>query len=135
MLQIIVGLVLALFFITLYSMHPPYLHGNISTLKSLTQWQIYVVYFIALLIRTDKLDSTSYRSAIQVFLIFAVFANFIFDVGLFAVTRFGEPIVVVENNKLVSDMEVNEVVLSPLADETGVDGATSRVSTTEMVGR
>lgn len=134
MLQIIIGLLLALFFITLYSTYAPYMHSAISTVKNLTQWQIYAVYFIALLIRTDKLNSSSYRSAIQGFLILAVFANFIYDAVLFAFTRFGANVILVVDDKSASDIEVNKAVVSPLADENGAEQGT-RMSTTEMVGR
>lgn len=92
-IQIITGLVLALCFIKLYSNYEPYVDDIISSLKSLTQWQIYTVYFIALLIHSGDLDSSTFRILLQVVLILAIFANIIFDIILFIVDeisfRFG----------------------------------------------
>ena len=43
-IQIVSGMVLALCFIKLYSTYAPYVDDIISSVKSLTQWQIFAVY-------------------------------------------------------------------------------------------
>lgn len=62
----------------------------ISSVKSLTQWQIYVVYFIALILQSNILSSR-FDLSLEVFLVLAILANVIFEicraVGIMLVRR------------------------------------------------
>lgn len=70
-----------LFFTRLYSNCRPYINESISALKIFTQWQIYVVYFIALLLKTEAFTSDAYDVALQVFLILAMIGNILLELS------------------------------------------------------
>ena len=76
-----VAVTLMLFFTRLYSNCRPYIDEPISSLKILTQWQIYVVYFVALLLKTEAFTSHGYDIALQVFLILAMLGNLVLEVS------------------------------------------------------
>lgn len=88
-LQLVIAVCMMLFFIRQYSYYHPYVDESISSLKTFTQWQIYVVYFIALLLRTDAFDSYNYDVALSVILVFTVVANLLLEVYQHAVLRSG----------------------------------------------
>lgn len=80
-IQIVVAISFMLFFIKLYSIYCPYTETSISSMKSFTQWQIYTVYFIALLLRSDALTGAGYSTFLQMSLILAVVANLLLEAG------------------------------------------------------
>ena len=80
-IQIVIAISFMLFFIKLYSNCCPYTETAISSMKSFTQWQIYVVYFIALLLRSDALTSQGLDIFLEVSLVVAVVANLLLEAG------------------------------------------------------
>lgn len=79
-LQIVIAVCLMLFFIRQYSYYSPYVDESISSLKTFTQWQIYVVYFVALLLRTNAFSAYRYDVFLSVVLVLAVIANLLLEV-------------------------------------------------------
>ena len=117
--QIIVGLGLALCFIKLYSSYRPYVDEIISSVKSLTQWQIYVVYFIALLLQSNILSSR-YDLTIQVFLVIAILANVIFELSRAAGVILVRRMHAVDKERPEKIISLNETI-NPCAKETEGD--------------
>ena len=77
--QIVIAVCFMLFFIKLYSNYSPYAENSISSLKSFTQWQIYAVYFIALLIKVEAFSSKSNDTLLQFLLVLATLANLLVE--------------------------------------------------------
>jgi hypothetical protein len=76
-LQIVIGLLLSLLFIRLYDSFDPFDDHVVSAVKNLSQWQIFFVFFIALLFKADfsSIDS----EALVGCLVFIIFANLLLD--------------------------------------------------------
>lgn len=80
--QIIVGTVIALCFLKVYDLFHPFNDDNIQRLRELCQWQIFAVFFLALLLKAD-FESVN-RRALDAFLVIAVSTNVVADcIGLF----------------------------------------------------
>jgi hypothetical protein len=77
-LQIVIGIMLALMFIRVYTTYRPFLDNNISVLKDLIQWQLFFVFFIAFLLKTESFPN--HESSLHVLLVLAVFASLIVDI-------------------------------------------------------
>jgi hypothetical protein len=75
--QIVIGILLSLLFIFLYDLFSPFDDPVITSVKSISQWQIFFVFFIALLFKADfsSIDSAALTGTI----IFVIFANLFFD--------------------------------------------------------
>jgi hypothetical protein len=73
--QIIVGISFSLFFMKLYDTYRPYADNAIQGFQSISQWQIFTIFLIALLLKADfgSIDII----ALDVCLILAIFANFV----------------------------------------------------------
>jgi hypothetical protein len=76
-LQIIVGALLTLLFLHLYARYEPFCDSFVLSIKIISYWQIFFVFWIALLVKADFPSISS--GALGVCLIFTVFANIIFD--------------------------------------------------------
>jgi hypothetical protein len=80
-LQIILGIIIILFFLQLYNSYQPYLNKSHQFIKILTIWQIYFLLFFSLLLRCNIFNRTDDLFAIAIVLIILV--SFIYDlVGL-----------------------------------------------------
>lgn len=77
--QIIIAVALMMLFIKLYSNYSPYVETSISALKSFTQWQIYAVYFIALLLKLEAFKSSEMEAVLEISLILALLANLLVE--------------------------------------------------------
>ena len=83
--QIIVGTVISMSFLKLYDVCRPYENSKIQVLREICQWQIFAVFFLALLLIAD-FESVS-RIALDVFLVLAISANFVIDISLIVLAR------------------------------------------------
>jgi hypothetical protein len=77
--QIIVGSLLTLTFLHLYARYEPFSDAFVLSIKIISYWQIFFVFWIALLIKAE-FHSISDR-LLGVCLVFTVFANVIIDLG------------------------------------------------------
>lgn len=77
-LQVVIGILFALLFIRIYTAYRPFLDNNISVLKDLIQWQLFFVFFIALLLKTQTFPN--HKTALHVLLVLTVFASLIADI-------------------------------------------------------
>lgn len=77
--QIIVGVAVSLTFLKLCDNYNPYIDEKVQTLKEVSQWQIFAVFFIALLLAAD-FDSV-HPVALDVLFVMAIVANFVLDVA------------------------------------------------------
>lgn len=84
--QILVGICLSLFFLTLYDSYPPFADPIVGRLEAVAQRQILSVFSLALLVKAN-FGSVSIV-ALDVFLILAIFANIIFTLYNLAVWRY-----------------------------------------------
>jgi predicted outer membrane repeat protein len=77
--QIVVGIVLSLFFLKLYESWKPFTDVTVQSVEIVAQWQVFFVFFIALLLKADfgSLDIAT----LDVCLVLAVFANILLDLG------------------------------------------------------
>jgi hypothetical protein len=80
-IQIIVGALLTLFFLQLYDKCEPFSDKLILSIKIVSSWQIYFVFWIALLIKADFPSISLHHLGIC--LVFTVFGNFMYDFGKF----------------------------------------------------
>jgi len=76
--QIIVGAVTSLFFLKLCDMYQPFIDARVQGLKETSQWQIFFVFFLALLLKSDF--QSVHVAALDTLFILAVTANFIIDI-------------------------------------------------------
>jgi hypothetical protein len=76
-IQIVIGILLSLLFIHLYDHFHPFDDHVIATIKNISQWQIFFVFFIALLFKANfsSIDST----ALTGILIVVIFLNLLLD--------------------------------------------------------
>lgn len=77
--QIIVGAVIALSFVKVCEIFRPYMDPSVQTLREVCQWQIFIIFFCALILKADFSSVDSF--AIGILLVIAVIANVIFDLG------------------------------------------------------
>jgi hypothetical protein len=77
--QIVVGILLALFFLKLYDSWKPFADDTVQSVEIVAQWQVFFVFFVALLLKADfgSLDTVT----LDVCLVLAVFANILLDLG------------------------------------------------------
>ena len=89
-IQVIVGIAISLLFLNLCDRFKPYTDKNLQAAKTLSHWQIFAVFELALLLKTDfdAVDGTT----VGAFLIVAVFANVIVDIirGVFILCASGD---------------------------------------------
>lgn len=76
-IQILVGSLISLFYIYIFRKYEPYNDTLIFSIKIITFWQIFFVFWIALLIKAD-FPSISYTN-LGVWLIFVIFSNLLTD--------------------------------------------------------
>ena len=75
--QIIVGIMVALFFLKLCDIYRPYDDEKVQLLRDISQWQIFFVLFVALLLKAD-FNSVN-RAALDALLILAITVNIVVD--------------------------------------------------------
>lgn len=82
--QIVVAIMLSLFFLKLYDSWKPYVDGKIQSIEAVAQWQVFFVLFLALLLKADfgSLDIV----VLDVCLVVAIFANVLLDLVKFVMT-------------------------------------------------
>ena len=76
--QIIIGIVVSLFFVKVTDIYRPYADKKVQTLREICQWQIFSVFFVAILLKADF--GSVERVALDVILVLIVMANLVFDV-------------------------------------------------------
>jgi hypothetical protein len=76
-IQIVVGALFTLSFLHLYARYEPFIDGFVLSIKIISYWQIFFVFWIALLIKAD-FPSISFHS-LGICLVFTIFANFLID--------------------------------------------------------
>lgn len=76
--QIIIGVAVSLLFVKITDIYRPYADRKIQTLREICQWQIFSVFFIAILLKADF--GSVERVALDVFLVLVVMANLALDV-------------------------------------------------------
>ena len=77
--QIIVGVVVSLVFLKLCGTFNPYIDSKVQSLKEVSQWQIFAVFFLALLLAADF--ESVHPISLDVLLVMAIVANFVLDVA------------------------------------------------------
>lgn len=75
--QVIVGSIIALFFLKLCSVYQPFIDPRLQILRETCQWQIFFVFFLALVLKADF--QSVHRSMIDSLLVLALIANFVLD--------------------------------------------------------
>ena len=78
-LQFVFAVSIMLYFIRLYNKYHPYEEEFIGEVKSLTQWQIYTVFFIGLLLKTEALHARAYNIILEIILVCALLVNLLWD--------------------------------------------------------
>ena len=76
--QIIVGVTLALFFLKLIDYYRPYTDPSVQHIRVMCQWQLYLVFFLALVLKADFASVN--RTALDALLILIIIANVVMDV-------------------------------------------------------
>ena len=84
--QIVVGALLTLSFLYLYARYEPFTDGFVLSIKIVSYWQIFFVFWIALLIKADfsSMDSHS----LGICLVVVIFANLFIDMWKMCWTAF-----------------------------------------------
>jgi hypothetical protein len=85
-IQIVVGALLTLSFLRMYARYEPYRDSFVLSIKIISYWQIFFVFWIALLIKAD-FPSMSDRS-LGLCLVFVIFANIFNDLWKFSQIAF-----------------------------------------------
>jgi hypothetical protein len=85
-IQIIVGALLTLTFLYLYARYEPFTDPFVLSIKIVSYWQIFFVFWIALLIKAD-FPSVSLHS-LGICLVFTIFANVLNDLWKMCVTTY-----------------------------------------------
>lgn len=76
-IQIVFGVAISLVFLRIYDVNKPYSDNNLQVLRESSQWQIFLVFFVAMLLKADfgSLDNT----ALGVFLVLVISATVVYD--------------------------------------------------------
>ena len=81
--QVVVALFICLFSIKVYSYYKPFVEDEDDVLAEIAQWQLFCVFFAALMIRLDASgDSASDQAALSGLLIFVTLSGFLVLIGL-----------------------------------------------------
>lgn len=103
-IQIVVGLSLSLFFLKLYDFSKPYSDDTVQSVEMIAQWQVYFVFFLALLL---KADFGSFGTVmVEFFLIVVLFANILHDLGKLAMTYINAKTLTDHNGGVQSQKEM-----------------------------
>jgi hypothetical protein len=76
-IQIVVGALLTLTFLHFYARYEPFIDDFVLSIKIISYWQIFFVFWIALLIKAD-FPSMSFHS-LGICLVFTIFSNVLID--------------------------------------------------------
>lgn len=82
-IQILIAIILIFLYTKLYIIYQPFKNIEICKTKEVIQWQMFVVYFMALLIKTNTLKR--YQTFFNVVLLLVTFFNLIYDMSLIVI--------------------------------------------------
>jgi hypothetical protein len=75
--QIIVGIVVVLFYLKVCDIYQPYEDPKVQTLRDICQWQIFFVFFLALILKADF--SSVEKLALDILLVLVITTNIVLD--------------------------------------------------------
>ena len=78
--QIIVAIMMSLFFLKIYEVSRPFSDGFAGVSKNVAQWQIFAIFFLVLVVKEDALGSIGDGGFIAALFIIILFANLMLDV-------------------------------------------------------
>jgi hypothetical protein len=84
--QIVVGMCLSLLFLKLYDISRPHADQAIYAIETVSQWQVFFIFFLALLLKADF--GSVQTAALDVLFVLAVFTNVIIDLCKFTFWAF-----------------------------------------------
>jgi hypothetical protein len=112
-IQIVVGALLTLSFLYLYARYEPFQDEFVLTIKILSYWQIFFVFWIALLIKAEFASIDS--SLLGILLLLTMFINLLYDIVkvlCWIVLSRWHPS---QSNLMVYQERALEVILSPMS--------------------